>query len=275
MGLAVALSMVDDVSATVSSVNKTWIRRRLAATLIVVPLLNLMMLIVLLFLTQLCSSAMNILATCYYLSKVLIGYLYCFRADLLLKGPLFSRKSRMIITVVRFYLLMVLVINVGKALFVYSSIMVEGQCFPIFGNAMWASLDEIMFSIADLCIFLMMMFFYVQHLHNVNISASSREAQHGFRRILLITLMPLCFTLLSIIQIQADETSASFIGDLDMQVHMLCLLFAYSKGARRHSRQSYRSAIRYGGDQSASFSKKKSSSAPPQESSLNSQTIEK
>lgn len=236
MGLVVAFAMSGDVAATVAGVSKDWIRKRLAIVIVMLPVLNFIMLLTLIFMKEICPAAIKILAGSYYSSKVLTGYLYCMRADLLLRGPMMSRKFRHIINALKGYLLIAFFLNVGKAFILYqSSLVADMYCVPDFGTGFWVSLDEVMFSIADFLTFSMMLYFYGKHLRGTS-TASSSEAHLAFKRILRITAIPLCFTFAIIIQIKLDPDMAKYMGDLDMQVQMLCLFLAYSKGGKKNAR---------------------------------------
>lgn len=232
LGLAIVFAVGGDVITTVMSVPHKWLRRRLAFVLSLIVFFNILMTFVVLLMPIICPVALNLLAASYYMSKVLTGYLYCLRVDLLLNGPLQHPWFKHITFVLKCYLFVVFLVNIGKAILVYSSSLENGTCIPYFGRGIWVYLDEIMFTLADLATFAMLLFFYVKHIRN-SLFSTHNDAHAALRRILRLAFIPLCFTICTTIQIFLQPELAKYMGDFDMQIHMICIFVAYDRGGQK------------------------------------------
>ncbi|GBG34017.1 Hypothetical Protein FCC1311_102402 [Hondaea fermentalgiana] len=228
-GFFMLFVLAPDVVGTVRGVRSRKERLRIGIMLALLPILNAVSMMLLIYRVELCGVFINLLALAYYGAKVLVGYLYTFRAELAVEGLQDSSwNNRLVIYGVQLYLVMTFVLNLGKAIVNYRSYLDEsGQCAVDFGEGLWVILDEIMFFAQDLFTFSMLLYMYYQS--PVLQGSASREA---IRRVLVISGAPLFSTILTTAQLLIDPTTGIYISTIDFQVHVICLFIVYA-GVRR------------------------------------------
>lgn len=228
-GLYISFALVLDVYRTIHSIGSVRVRNRIKVIAISLQILNIAGMIVEIFTDFFCPIQINLLAVFYYLAKVLAGYLHCIRAELAVRHYKSISVRKNIITGVKAYLLIVLALNISKALFVYKSFRTEdGGCSQTFGNMFWMSIDDVMFVLLDLMTMSMLYYFYRNILTLSHVNGKRDPTKNAVFRLLWVSIIPLASSASAILNLQFRPSSAYFIGSADFQVHMLCLYLVYS-----------------------------------------------
>lgn len=224
-GLVACLALGPDVYYTSQLIEATTKRRQIQFILVALPFLDVLELLLVpnaIFLAV-CPVYLKLLAASLYGTRVLMGYTYIFRLEIALAT---SNRSKLVINCLKFYLLLTFLLNVGKALVIYESYVEDGACVISFGDGLWLYLDEIMFSALDVLTCCMLFFFYLKPSNFV-----TREARHAVSRIVIISVIPVCSTACTLVEMAESRTDASkirFLAALDYQVHCLCIYIIYA-----------------------------------------------
>lgn len=230
LGLMIILATLPDIMDTLRSIKDKYTRNRVLFVIVMLALLNLLMFFSLVYISAFCPIFSSFIAATTCAARVLIGYLYCIRVELALRLTIKTLTIVRILRLLHAYLFLAFVLNVGKAVILYSSEFDEnGRCTLYLGEGIWQILDEIMFSLADVLTFAMLLSFYNMHKSTLEIGKKGGLVKQVLGRVLYISIFPMISTIATSIQVMIDPTK-TYSGNIDLQIHIICLFFVFAQG---------------------------------------------